>query len=213
MFGLVGTQQWGNADAKNDPYDKIYRFDQFIIEIACYSVCVIPTDIKMDDVSTVTFHPVFKASKHLSKSNLPEKALQLTLAWQEPPKMAEKIFEKIWFDSFFDFLSLVHVPSTNMEEVYDLQGAIKTLWLHFCRVVKSSIFIYSLWLLHFRFLCGPGDLKTNYVATGWTRMRECKLRSCRLRWLGVRGIKLTEEYLWVIALPFPNWGDQIISVY
>ena len=50
----------------------------------------------------VTALSPFKSIKYLIKTKLTRKLLKMT--------------EKKWFKIYFDFLSLVHVPSTNMEK-------------------------------------------------------------------------------------------------
>ena len=67
--------------------------------------------------------------------------------------MTETIFGKNLFDVYFNFFSLAHVPSTNMEgaglmtyTAASHQGVIKMFWLHFWGAVMTSIFIYSQWL-------------------------------------------------------------------
>ena len=48
--------------------------------------------------------------------------------------MSETIFEKHLFNVYLDFSRLLHVPAANMEEVARHQGAMETIWLHFCRL-------------------------------------------------------------------------------
>ena len=91
------------------------------------------------------------------------------LKWQKPSLRKNLMFFRI----NFDFVSLVHVPSSNMDEAWFMtytaashQGAIKMIWVPFCRAFMASIFINSLWVKYSELYKTKNGEKT-YLCINW----------------------------------------------